>query len=443
MTNEDSLTISPAPPAPGSSLAALKAALLKYWGYDSFRPLQAEAMQAVVENRDSLVVLPTGGGKSICFQAPAVTMPGLAVVVSPLISLMKDQVDALRECGISAACVNSSQSADERRQVADSIRSGELKLLYVAPERLCTDKMLGFLESQQVSFFAIDEAHCISAWGHDFRPEFRMLRQLRDRFPNVGMHAYTATATEQVRQDIIEQLGLTTVELLIGSFDRPNLVFRVVRRDDVLKQVRHVIDLNPNESGIVYCITRKEVDELAAALQRAGYKARPYHAGLSDTDRHQHQDEFLNDETQIVVATVAFGMGIDKSNVRYVVHTGAPKSLEHYQQETGRARTRWTGIIVLAALVRGELYYLEKDARRSSRHGIGSGGTELAVDGTLLQWRRVPSQSASRAFRPDLSSGELRCMRCLPGTTGSGSRSNDPGSKDRVVRRPSQRKLWR
>ena len=196
---------------------------------------------------------------------------------------------------------------------------------------------MGFLESQQISFFAIDEAHCISAWGHDFRPEYRMLRQLRQRFPKVGMHAYTATATEQVRQDIIEQLGLTTAETLVGSFDRPNLVYRVVRRSDVLKQVRHVIDQNPNESGIVYCISRKEVDELADALQRAGYKARPYHAGLSDVDRHRHQDAFLNDEIQIVVATVAFGMGIDKSNVRYVIHTGSPKSLEHYQQETGRA----------------------------------------------------------------------------------------------------------
>lgn len=323
--------------ATADSLTPLRQALLKYWGYDSFRPLQAEAMQAVVEHRDSVVILPTGGGKSICFQAPAVTMPGLAIVVSPLISLMKDQVDALRECGIAAACVNSSQTGSERLKIANSIRSGHLKLLYVAPERLCTDKMLDFLAQVNVTFIAIDEAHCISAWGHDFRPEYRMLRQLRERFPSVGVHAYTATATEKVRQDIVEQLGLKSAEILVGSFDRPNLVYRVARRNDILKQVRSVIDAHPGESGIIYSITRREVDELSDALTRAGYKARAYHAGLSDVDRHKHQDEFLNDDVQIVVATVAFGMGIDKSNVRYVVHTGSPKSLEHYQQETGRA----------------------------------------------------------------------------------------------------------
>ncbi len=323
--------------AAAETLLPLRQALLKYWGYDSFRPLQAEAMQAVVEHRDSIVVLPTGGGKSICFQAPAVTMPGLAVVVSPLISLMKDQVDALRECGIPAAGVNSSQSVAERQEIAAAIRRGELKLLYVAPERLCTEKMLDFLEHANVSFIAIDEAHCISAWGHDFRPEYRMLRQLRERFPTVGVHAYTATATEQVRNDIVEQLGLKSAESLVGSFDRPNLVYRVMRRKTILDQVRTIIDSNRGESGIVYCISRREVDELADALRRAGYKARPYHAGLSDVDRHKHQDEFLNDDAQIVVATVAFGMGIDKSNVRFVIHTGSPKSLEHYQQETGRA----------------------------------------------------------------------------------------------------------
>lgn len=318
-------------------MASLREALLHYWGYDSFRPLQAEAALAVVEHRDSVVVLPTGGGKSICFQAPAVTMPGLAVVVSPLISLMKDQVDALVECGIPAACVNSSLPREELIQVANRVRSGELKLLYVAPERLCTEKMLGFLDTANVTFFAIDEAHCISAWGHDFRPEYRMLKQLRERFPGVGVHAYTATATQQVRDDIAEQLGLSNAEQLVGSFDRPNLVYRVVRRNDVLKQVRGVIDSHPGESGIVYCISRREVDDLAEALSRAGYRARAYHAGMSDSDRHRHQDEFLNDNAEIVVATVAFGMGIDKSDVRFVIHTGAPKSLEHYQQETGRA----------------------------------------------------------------------------------------------------------
>ena len=322
---------------PADPMSSLTDVLQQYWGYDSFRPLQAEAMRAVFEHRDSVVVLPTGGGKSICFQAPAMAMPGLAVVVSPLISLMKDQVDALTECGIPAACVNSSMSNSERLQVANLIRGGKLKLLYVAPERLCTEKMLDFLDTAKVSFFAIDEAHCISAWGHDFRPEYRMLQQLRSRFPGVGVHAYTATATEHVRHDVSDQLGLRDPEWLIGSFDRPNLVYRVQRKNDVLKQVRAVIDAHANESGIVYCISRREVDELAELLTRAGYKARSYHAGMSDADRIKHQDEFLNEDTNIIVATVAFGMGIDKSNVRYVIHTGAPKSLEHYQQETGRA----------------------------------------------------------------------------------------------------------
>ena len=323
--------------ASADPMTRLREALLHYWGYDSFRPLQAEAMRAVVEHRDSVVVLPTGGGKSICFQAPAVTMPGLAIVVSPLISLMKDQVDALVECGIAAACVNSSLSQSELARVAESVRLGELKLLYVAPERLCTERMLGFLDTANVSFFAIDEAHCISAWGHDFRPEYRMLGQLRERFPNAGVHAYTATATQPVRDDIVKQLGLRHAETLVGSFDRPNLVYRVVRKHDVLKQVRQVIDSHAGESGIIYCISRREVDDISEALQRAGYRARAYHAGLSDFDRHKHQDEFLNDDVDIVVATVAFGMGIDKSDVRFVIHTGTPKSLEHYQQETGRA----------------------------------------------------------------------------------------------------------
>ena len=320
-----------------TSLTSLVEVLETYWGYSSFRPLQAEAMRAVLEHRDSVVVLPTGGGKSICFQAPAMSMPGMAIVVSPLISLMKDQVDALAECGIPAAYINSTMSNPERLRVANAIRAGELKLLYVAPERLCSEKMLDFLEPCEISFVAVDEAHCISAWGHDFRPEYRMLKQLRSRFPKIGVHAYTATATEHVRQDISDQLGLRDPEWLVGSFDRKNLIYKIQRKNDVRKQVRGIIDSHQGESGIVYCISRREVDELASELRKEGYSARPYHAGLSDVERMKHQDEFLNEETLIVVATVAFGMGIDKSNVRYVIHTGAPKSLENYQQETGRA----------------------------------------------------------------------------------------------------------
>ena len=315
----------------------LRSILQKYWGYDQFRPLQLEAMSAVLKGRDSVVVLPTGGGKSLCFQAPAVQLPGLAVVVSPLISLMKDQVDALTECGVPAACINSSLTAGEKQRVANEIRSGRLKLLYIAPERLCTEQTRQFLQDQQVSFFAIDEAHCISSWGHDFRPEYRMLGALKQDFPGVAIHAYTATATEPVRDDIARQLNLDEPEFHVGSFDRSNLVYRVQSRLDQLTQVREILDRHLGESGIIYCIRRADCEDLSAVLNRSGYKTKPYHAGLSDAERVAHQDLFLKDGIETIVATVAFGMGIDKSNVRYVIHSGVPKSLEAYQQESGRA----------------------------------------------------------------------------------------------------------
>ena len=314
----------------------LRTILREYWGYDDFRPLQAEAMRAVVEGRDSLVVLPTGGGKSLCFQAPALAMPGLAVVVSPLISLMKDQVDALVDCGVRAACVNSTLTPAEKREIADEIKAERLKLLYLSPERLLTDRTLDFLQQVPLSFIAIDEAHCISEWGHDFRPEYRGLRVLKDRFPNVALHTYTATATPHVRDDIVRELGLREPEVLVGSFDRPNLIYRVRRRSDLLKQIREVIDRHADEPGLIYCIRRTDVEEIAAQLTSLGYQALPYHAGMSDEDRRRNQDAFINDRCRIIVATVAFGMGIDKSNVRYVIHAAAPKSLESYQQESGR-----------------------------------------------------------------------------------------------------------
>jgi ATP-dependent DNA helicase RecQ len=318
-------------------IATLADVVRKYWGYDSFRPLQKTAMQAVLDGDDSLVVLPTGGGKSLCYQAPAICRDGLAVVVSPLISLMKDQVDALVECGVPAACVNSTHSPAERRRVADEIRDGTLRLLYVAPERLMTERMLGFLETVNVSFIAIDEAHCISEWGHDFRPEYRSLKTLKTSFPSIALHSYTATATPRVRQDIIQQLGLTDPQLFIGSFDRPNLVYKVTRRRDRLAQILDVLQRHERESGIIYCISRKNVDDVSSALRELGHRALPYHAGLEDTIRKEHQEAFIQDRADIIVATVAFGMGIDKSNVRFVIHAGMPKSLEAYQQESGRA----------------------------------------------------------------------------------------------------------
>lgn len=318
-------------------MEALREILRRIWGYDAFRPLQREAMTAVVDGRDSVVVLPTGGGKSLCFQTPAVHLPGTAVVVSPLISLMHDQVGGLVDVGVPAAFVNSTMAPDERRATADAVREGRLKLLYLSPERLTAPRTLDFLAEVRPSFFAVDEAHCISDWGHDFRPEYRMLSVLKERFPETAVHAYTATATERVRNDIAERLGLVDPLMLVGSFDRPNLVYRVERRADRMQQIRAVLARHADESGIVYCIRRADVEEISAALVAAGVRARPYHAGLSDDVRRRNQDAFQNDRIQVIVATVAFGMGIDKSDVRFVVHAGTPKSLECYQQESGRA----------------------------------------------------------------------------------------------------------
>ena len=312
-------------------------ALRRYWGYDSFLPLQAEAMAASMAGQDSVVVLPTGGGKSLCFQAPAVCREGLALVISPLISLMKDQVDALRACGVPAAAINSTLTAGERREVAEQIRRGELKLVYVAPERLLAERTLEFFKQTPLSLIAIDEAHCISQWGHDFRPEYRGLKILKHAFPGVSVHAYTATASEPVQRDIADQLGLRNPQMLVGSFDRPNLIFRIRRPANRFSDICQLIEQRKGEAGIVYCISRKEVDKTAEALCALGYRALPYHAGLSDEERHRNQDAFLDERADIVVATVAFGMGIDKSNVRYVIHAGMPKSLEHYVQESGRA----------------------------------------------------------------------------------------------------------
>jgi ATP-dependent DNA helicase RecQ len=321
-------------------VTTLEDALSTYWGYSSFRPLQREAMDAILDGRDSVVVLPTGGGKSLCFQAPALVWkePGVALVVSPLISLMKDQVDTLVENGVEAACYNSSLSSDQKSVVSAGIREGRYKLLYVSPERLAGEGSDGFIQRLRgVSYIAIDEAHCISQWGHDFRPEYRQLGAMRDRFPGVSLHAFTATATSRVRRDIATQLQLRSPIELVGSFDRPNLVYRVVPRAGLKKQLEDVLARHRGTAGIVYCTSRREVDALAAWLSSSGVRARPYHAGLADEERHRNQDAFINEDADVVVATVAFGMGIDRSDVRFVVHAGAPQSLEHYQQESGRA----------------------------------------------------------------------------------------------------------
>ena len=320
------------------TVPSLESVLSRYWGYTSFRPLQREAMDAIVAGRDSVVVLPTGGGKSLCFQAPALASEGLGLVVSPLISLMKDQVDTLVENGVAAASYHSALSADERAAVAAGMRESRYALLYVSPERLGGEWSGRFLDAiGRVSYVAIDEAHCISQWGHDFRPEYRQLGALRDRLPGIGMHAFTATATGRVRRDIAAQLRLRDPIELVGSFDRPNLLYRVLPRAGLKRQVQDVLARHSREAGIIYCTSRREVDALAAWLQSTGVQAVSYHAGLEDAERHRHQDAFLDERADVVVATVAFGMGIDRSDVRFVVHAGAPQSLEHYQQESGRA----------------------------------------------------------------------------------------------------------
>ena len=305
-------------------------------------------MQAVLDGRDSVVVLPTGGGKSLCFQAPAVVdaepggerRRGVALVVSPLISLMKDQVDGLRVDGVAAAYLNSTLSVGERDAVVASIRADTCRLLYVSPERLVGeggDRLRRMLRECGVRFIAIDEAHCISQWGHDFRPEYRQLGRLREEFAGVAMHAFTATATDRVRRDIVAELRLREPLVLVGAFDRPNLTYRVLRRADLRRQVLRVLARHDEEAGIIYCLSRREVEETADWLSGEGYRAVPYHAGLPDEMRGRHQEAFLNEQVDIVVATVAFGMGIDRSNVRFVIHAGAPRSPEHYQQESGRA----------------------------------------------------------------------------------------------------------
>ena len=323
-----------------ADIPALEEVLARYWGFTSFRPLQREAMDAILGGRDSVVVLPTGGGKSLCFQAPALVRPGLAVVVSPLISLMKDQVDTLVGNGVPAAYYNSSLPQEARTAVAAGIREGRYRLLYVSPERLVGDGSDGFLSQLSrisLSFLAIDEAHCISQWGHDFRPEYRQLGRLRALFPALSLHAFTATATARVRRDIAVQLGLQNHAELVGSFDRPNLTYRVLARANLKRQLLDILARHRGHAGIIYCTSRREVDALAAWLPEQSVRALPYHAGLADAERSRNQDAFLEEDADVIVATVAFGMGIDRSDVRFVVHASAPQSLEHYQQESGRA----------------------------------------------------------------------------------------------------------
>jgi len=311
--------------------------LNEVFGFKAFRPQQREIVEHVIAGGDAFVLMPTGGGKSLCFQIPALCLPGTALVVSPLISLMKDQVDALRENGVPAGCYNSALTEAEARRVLAQLHAGELKLLYVAPERLLSDGFIERIKELSISLFAIDEAHCVSAWGHDFRPEYAQLGLLREIFPQVPMIALTATADSQTRSDILSQLGLSQAACYVAGFDRPNIRYNVVEKHKPFNQLTAFLANRKDEAGIVYALSRKRVEEVAEKLAANGIKAAAYHAGLPDQERHRVQDAFLKDDIRVVVATVAFGMGIDKSNVRFVVHYDMPKSIESYYQETGRA----------------------------------------------------------------------------------------------------------
>ncbi|OLB19310.1 MAG: ATP-dependent DNA helicase RecQ [Verrucomicrobia bacterium 13_2_20CM_2_54_15_9cls] len=315
----------------------LIATLKRHFGYDEFRPLQEEIIRDALAGHDVFVLMPTGGGKSLCFQLPALQRDGLTIVVSPLISLMKDQVDALQTSGISATYLNSTLRREDAKARWRGLHRDEYRMLYVAPERLMLETFLERARNWKIAQIAIDEAHCISEWGHDFRPEYRELEKLRQHFRDAPVMALTATATERVRADIVKQLQLRDPRCYVASFNRPNLTYRVIPKASTYEQLLEFIRARPNESGIVYCASRKSTDSLARNLNDDGISAKPYHAGLTSSERTKHQESFLRDDVRVVTATIAFGMGINKPNVRFVVHYDLPKNLESYYQETGRA----------------------------------------------------------------------------------------------------------
>jgi ATP-dependent DNA helicase RecQ len=318
-------------------MAKAQAVLQKVFGFKDFVSLQPEIIAHVMAGKNALVIMPTGGGKSLCYQIPALLFDGLTIVVSPLISLMTDQIQQMRESGVAAVMLNSALEAGAYRANMAKVKSGKVKLLYVAPETLLKDTLLEMLRSIRVDCLAIDEAHCISEWGHDFRPEYRRLAEVRRQLPKAVCLALTATATEQVRRDIKNCLGLDENTEFIAGFDRPNLFLQVTFKDDPYRQGLNMIHRHPGQAGIIYCATRKQVDRLARLLSQDGIPALPYHAGLSDVERKGHQERFSRDDAQVMVATIAFGMGIDKSNIRFVIHYDLPKNIESYYQEIGRA----------------------------------------------------------------------------------------------------------
>jgi ATP-dependent DNA helicase RecQ len=405
----------------------LIATLKKHFGYDQFRPLQQEIIRDALEGRDVFVLMPTGGGKSLCFQLPALLRNGLTIVVSPLISLMKDQVDALQTSGIPATYLNSTLDRDESKARWRGLHRGEYRLLYVAPERLMLETFLERAVNWRIAQFAIDEAHCISEWGHDFRPEYRDLKKLREHFPDAPVIALTATATERVRADIVKQLKLREPRCYVASFNRPNLTYRVIPKSAPYEQLLAFVRARPNESGIVYCASRKSTESLARNLNEDGISAKPYHAGLTSSERTKHQESFLRDDVRVITATIAFGMGINKPNVRFVVHYDLPKNLESYYQETGRAgRDGLPSECVLlfsASDVAKQIHFIDEKseseariARTQLQQMVHYAETRECRRTTLLRYfgeEYPPRDDAVGGHRPPLQTSCEGCDNCL------------------------------
>lgn len=365
-------------------------ALKKYFGYDRFRPMQAEIIQHIYAGEDVLVLMPTGGGKSLCYQIPAITLPGTAIVVSPLISLMKDQVESLRANGVRAAFLNSSLDAADQYMVEEDFFQGKLDLLYVSPEKLLSQQFLPLLQKVNINLFAIDEAHCISSWGHDFRPEYTQMRFLKRSFPNVPVIALTATADKVTRKDILSQLQLPQAAVFIASFDRPNLSLEVRPGQKKLQQIAQYLRQRPGHAGIIYCLSRKGTEDVAERLKDAGFSTRCYHAGLSEQLRSKAQEDFINDNVQVICATVAFGMGIDKSNVRWVIHYNLPKNIESFYQEIGRSGRDGVQADTLLFYSYGDVMILDEIIRKNESE---------QVDINLAKLERMREYAESAACR--------------------------------------------